>query len=133
MVHYCDVIESSDTEIKCRMRLDSRRKAGEQELIVFSSTFQEADCKAPDCKLKFLDSDELPTVQYALPAYDEATGKTLITVHCINITDADTSTIQAFIGGREQTIRSFSPTEVVIEVVDTVSGLTEKQFELYFW
>ena len=44
VVHYCDVLESADTQIKCRMRLDYEREAGDQELIVFASTFEEADC-----------------------------------------------------------------------------------------
>ena len=46
VIHYCDIIESLDTQIKCRMRLDPERKAGEQELIVFASTYEEAECKA---------------------------------------------------------------------------------------
>ena len=99
VIHYCDVRESSDTEIKCRMRLDPERKAGEQELIVFASAFEEATCNAGTCLLTFLDEDELPTIEQATASYDPATGKNIITVSGYDITDVDTSTIQAYIGG----------------------------------
>ena len=82
------------------MRLDPERKAGEQELIVFASTFEEAECKADVCKLTFLDEADLPSIDQATASYDAATGKNIITVNGFDITDADTSTIQAYIGGR---------------------------------
>lgn len=74
VIHYCDIISSQDDEVKCRMRLDYNRPAGEQELIVFASTYEEAKCSAPVCKLTFLDTDALPTVEVATASYDLASG-----------------------------------------------------------
>ena len=93
IIHYCKVLESSETEIKCRMSMDSRRQAGEQELIVFAGTYEEAVCKASTCNLTFLDSANLPTVERAESSFDAATGKHLITVFGFDITDTVTTTI----------------------------------------
>jgi len=133
VIHYCDVLSSSEFEIKCRMRLDANRKAGKQELIVFASTYEEAKCRASTCTLEFLDFDQLPTVEVATASYDVATGKNIITVNGFGISDTSTSTIQAYIGGREQVIRSVKSTEVVIEVANVASGLQALKLELFFW
>lgn len=57
VVHYCHVLESSDSQIKCRMSLDFSRPAGEKELIVFAGTYEEATCSASTCMFEFVDTD----------------------------------------------------------------------------
>lgn len=57
VVHYCDIVTTSITQVTCRMRLDYNRPAGEEELILFASTYEEAKCEASTCNLTFLDSD----------------------------------------------------------------------------
>ena len=39
--HYCYVVETSDTEIKCRMATDYNRNAGDAPVIVFAGTSEE--------------------------------------------------------------------------------------------
>lgn len=83
------------------MRLDYSRPAGNQELILFASTYEEAVCEASTCELTFLDSDALPTVENATPSYDSTLGKHIITVSGYDIADTSPSTVAAFIGGIE--------------------------------
>ena len=67
--HYCYVESTSqgdnpetyatDGVITCRTAVDYAREAGEEELVVFASTFEEAVCEfsdIPDCMFTFLDS-----------------------------------------------------------------------------
>lgn len=116
VIHYCDVVSTSLDEVQCRMRLDYNRPAGKQELILFASTYEEAKCSASTCELTFLDSDQLPTLDVATASYDASVGKHIINVSGFGIEDTSTDTVQAFIGGIEQTIRSVSATLVVIEI-----------------
>ena len=85
-------------------------------MILFASTYEEAVCSASTCNLTFLDSDQLPTVDLATPSYNSATGKHIITVAGYNIADTSTATVQAFIGGIEQTVLSVTSTSVVIQI-----------------
>ena len=132
VVHYCDVLESADTQIKCRMRLDYEREAGDQELIVFASTFEEARCKASTCDLTFLDTDMLPTVETKTVAYDGISGKHQVEVFGYDITDVSPDTIQVYIGGVEQTVLQVTTSSVLIQVDDIKSGLESQTFEIYF-
>ena len=110
VTHYCDVVTTSDAEITCRMRLDYRRNAGEQELIVFASTFEEATCNMASCMYTFLDTDQLPTVENVFESFDSVSEKHQIEVNGYGITDVDTTTVDAFIGGIPQTVLSVTPT-----------------------
>lgn len=132
VTHYCDVVTTADEEITCRMRLDYRRNAGEQELIVFASTFEEATCNMASCMYTFLDTDQLPTVENIFESFNSATGKHEIEVNGFGITDVSTSTVDAFIGGIAQTVLSVTPTQVIIQIDDVRSGLSPEPLELYF-
>ena len=90
-IQYCDFISSTDTEIKCRMRLDPSRQVGEYDLIVFSN--EEAACTADECKLTFIGEADLPTVEKKELSWDSAAGVLILTVTGSGITDVDTSTV----------------------------------------
>ena len=98
---------------------------------MFASTYEEAKCLAPVCKLTFLDNDQLPTVEAATAGFDTASGKHFIEVTGFNIADTTPATIQAFIGGIEQAVVGVTPTSVLIEVTDVASGDAAK-LEVYF-
>ena len=49
-----------------------------------------------------------------------------------DIADIDTSTVQAYVGGIEQTVVSVSPTSVVIQIDDVTTGLSAQTLEVYF-
>ena len=101
VVHYCDVITTSDAKITCRMRLDYSRGAGMQEMIVFASTFEEATCSASTCDFKFLDTTDLATIERKSVSYDSSVGTYRIEVNGYDIPDVSTDTIQCYIGGVE--------------------------------
>ena len=63
------------------MSLDFNRPAGDQELIVFASSFAEAACEADVCEMTFLDSADLPTLSSKSVAYDTGSGKYKIEVN----------------------------------------------------
>ena len=132
VVHYCNVLESRDDQIKCRMSLDFARPAGPKELIVFASTYEEATCSASTCMFEFLDTDLLPTVEIVTPSFDATAGKHIITINGYSITDTDVNDLQVYIGGIEQTVRSVASTEVVVEIDDIAHGLTAETLEIYF-
>lgn len=81
---------------------------------MFASTYEEAKCKANTCELTFLDTDMLPTIENKFVTYDTTFGKYFIEVNGYDITDVDSTTVQVYIGGVEQTIVSVEPTRVVI-------------------
>ena len=132
VVHYCDVMTTSDAKITCRMRLDYSRGAGMQEMIVFASTFEEATCSASTCDFKFLDTTDLATIERKSVSYDSSVGTYRIEVNGYDIPDVSTDTIQCYIGGVEQFVVSVEPTFVIINVNEVKSGLEEQTFELYF-
>ena len=123
VVHYCDVITTSDAKITCRMRLDYSREAGTQEMIVFASTFEEATCSASTCDFEFLETTSLATIERKSVSYDSSSGTHRIEVNGYDISDVSTDTVQCFIGGVEQDVVSVGATSVIINVNEVKSGL----------
>ena len=114
------------------MSMDSSRPVGLTEVIVFASAFEEATCSASVCEFDFLDADRLPTVVSATTSFEKATDKHIITISGNDITDTDVNSVQVFIGGIEQTVRSVSATQVIVQVDDVLHGLTADSLEIYF-
>lgn len=115
--HYCYVQSSSDSEIVCRMATDYKREAGDAEVIVFASTFEEATwADGVDKMFTFLDADSIPTVtSWSVEFTSENVYQ--VTIEGADITDADVSTVDVFFGGVEQEVVSVGPTQLVVKVV----------------
>jgi hypothetical protein len=108
--HYCYVISSSDNEIKCRIAEDYSREAGDQEVIVFASTFEEATHVDFDNKdFTFLPSNSLPTITDVDADFTYANSdKYMLNIQGTGITDSSTDTVEVYIGGKKQTTLSVS-------------------------
>lgn len=79
-------------------------------MIVFASTFEEAECTAATCDFTFLETDTLATLENKIVSYDATSGKYIIEVNGYNISDVSPDTVQAYIGGVEQTVQSVTST-----------------------
>jgi len=69
--HYCTVVETSETELKCRTAYDTRRGASSTVLIAFAATYEEAVCNRVDgCGFEYLDANDLPTLTSVSAIWD---------------------------------------------------------------
>jgi hypothetical protein len=112
----CFVETTSETEITCRLDYDgvSRSNGDTGELIVFLKLSEEATCNDADaCTITF--SDDLSTVTGISSSADE--DGLFLTVTGSSFA-GDESTTYFYINGYEQSIYSFSTSEVVVEVTD---------------
>ena len=137
--HYCYVQETSKGEdpetytdgiIKCRVATDYTRTAGDQEVIVFASTFDESVCEFGDCTFTFVDSGSLPTVEGVTVAFDADIDAYVITVAGLGFTDS-IEDIDVFIGGKQQEVISATDSTIQIKITGVDSGKEPGEFEFY--
>lgn len=125
---YCYVQETSEYEIKCRVDEEPSYDVGDEELIVFLRTSEEATCSLADCMISVIDTN-LPTVTSMTTSWDETSEKHLITIAGSNFY-ADTAYTEFKIDGYSQIIQSVTSTEVVVEVNSTL-GTSSTDLKLY--
>jgi hypothetical protein len=125
---YCYVQETSEYEIKCRVDEQPSFDAGEDELIVFLRTSEEATCQLTDCMITIIDTG-LPTVSSMSAYWDDVTQKHLISIQGTDFT-ADASYTEFKIDGYSQIIQSVSSTEVIVEVNNTL-GTSSTDLKFY--
>ena len=105
------------------MATDYKREAGDQELIVFASTFEEAVCDFGDCMFKFLPQSDLPTITNVTVEY-ATIGNYRMIITGDGITDTSADTTQVYIGGKKQEVLLVGPYDgVEVLIVDIDSGL----------
>lgn len=117
--HYCYVISSNDSEIKCRIAEDYSREAGDQEVIVFASTFEEATHADPDdadsWDFTFLPAGSLPTITGVATDFTFSTSeKYRLNISGSGIVDASPDTVEVYVGGIKQTTLTVSPSLVEV-------------------
>jgi hypothetical protein len=125
---YCYVQETSEYEIKCRVDEEPSFEAGDEDLLVFLRTSEEATCSMSDCLISIIDSG-LPSVSSMTAYWDDATQKHLISIQGSG-TSQDIDDIEFKIDGFSQIIQSVSQTEVIVEVNNTL-GTSSTDLKLY--
>ena len=114
------------------MAPDYTRNHGAADLIVFASTSEEATfADGLFTQFTFVDSADLPTITSMNTGWSDTDLFYTLTIDGADITDADISTVDVFLGGKEQEIVSVSPTEIVVKIVDLDSGLDASTIEIY--
>ena len=140
--HYCYITEVvSPTEVKCRLPFDANREAIAYETIYFSSTFEEGNCEDVvvdgNCLHTFIPITEMPTITGVEAVFNADTEKYELHFSGENIaghyTPGQTSDVELFVGGEEQTVLSVSDTEIVVQI-DSLAGGSEgrEAINLYF-
>ena len=140
--HYCYVqlttsgfdpaAYATNGEIKCRTAVDYDRTPGDQELIVFASTYEESVCEFGDCLFTYMDSSLLPEITDISVEYDETLGHHKLKIIGTGITDASVDTIDILIGGKEQEVVSVdSVNGIEVKITDIDSGLNPASLEVY--
>jgi hypothetical protein len=110
------VISSNDSEIKCRIAEDYSREAGDQEVIVFASTFEEATHADPDdADFTFLPAGSLPTITGVASDFTFSTSdKYRLNISGSGITDTSPDTVEVYVGGIKQTTLTVSSSLVEV-------------------
>jgi hypothetical protein len=114
------------------MSTDYTRLAGNAEMIVFASTFEEATYADGVNKMfTFLDTDSIPTIStFTVDFTSDLYYK--ITITGSSITDTDTSTVDVIFGGSHvQEILSVSDTQIEVKLIGLDSGSISNSFEVY--
>ena len=134
--HYCYVQTSSDNEIVCRMATDYRREAGESDVIVFASTFEEATfADGVDRAFTFLDTGSIPTISALDVTFSTSDPDDMyyqLAIAASDITDASTAAMDVYIGGIKQEVLSYTTDSLDVKLIDINSGSATNAIEVYF-
>lgn len=103
--------------MKCRLPLDLNRSAKDYEVIVFTSTFEEANCNFGNCLFTFIAAADLPEVVTFEKYYDFDLEKYFLTVIGTGFTDTPDQ-IEFLLDGAPQSVIEANSTAVVVEVTN---------------
>jgi hypothetical protein len=113
------------------MATDYSREAGDAEVIVFASTYEEATyADGLDPMFTFLDEDDLPTIGDYTKEFTSDL-KYEITITGSDMESETTDSVDIYIGGVLQTTTSVSSTEIKVEVDTVLSGGSTSDFEVF--
>ena len=99
--HNCYVISVTETEVTCRLPLDLNREAKEYEIVLFSATFEEANClEENNCLFTFQAADTLPEVTGPpITVFDEALGEYKISISGTDFLSGPAEDIEFMLSG----------------------------------
>jgi len=123
---YCDMIESSETEIKCRTPKRALQEAGTDSVIVFLKTSEEAVWTTSSA-FEWVETGQEVTAFTS--EYDSATKSVKMTFTGNNLggTVAD---VEVYVDGHAQTVDSVSATEIVAYLTNA-DDLSSTDIQIY--
>jgi hypothetical protein len=113
---------------------DWSREAGQEEVIVFAGTFEEATyADTNDRYFEFLDAAALPTITDVSADFTFSNSdKYKLLISGTNIQDTSTDTVEVFVGDVKQTTTIVSSNLVEVQIDDIPSGSTDQSLRVYF-
>ena len=116
--HFCLVIETSDSQIKCRIQIEYTQEPETVDVIVFAKVSEEATCQKSDgCTYKFQESTT--AISDITQSFDGS--DIFLTVHGSGFTAGDIEGTQLWIEEIMQQCVSVDTTSAVFKLVDVPS------------
>ena len=129
--NYCLVESTSDSEIKCRIAIDSTTVASTAEVIVFAKTSEEMTCNVggPGCFFDYVDGTT--TITGMTESLDTATNSIQLTVAGTGFTAGDVANTELWIDGMKQTTIDVQATTATFTLVDAMDR-SSNDVKVYF-
>lgn len=130
--NYCLVESTSDSEIKCRIAIDSNTVASSAEVIVFAKTSEEMECNVAGAAGCFFDYvDGTTTISGMTEMLDTATNSIQLTVAGTGFTLGDVANTELWIDGKKQSTVDVQATTATFSLIDAMDT-SSSDIKVYF-